>query len=299
MSAAEVWSRIARAADSALTRLAFTVINLPARFATRRRGESPYGEEARQVLDIYAPRSPSTTPRPLVVFWHGGHWQFGDKRDYRFVAAALSALGCIAVLPNYRHYPRVKMAGFMQDAALAFAWAAENARNLGADPQQLFVMGHSAGAHIAALLALDARHLGRCAVRARIAGVIGLSGPYDFLPLTAADLKDIFGPPEQYLESQPIHFARVGAPPMLLIHGWKDTTVKPKNSVNLAAALSALGVPVTLRMHEHTVHSSTVAALSPLLAGRLRVREDIAGFLAASMQAQVVPARAPRAAGER
>jgi dipeptidyl aminopeptidase/acylaminoacyl peptidase len=109
--------------------------------------------------------------------------------------------------------------------------------------------------------------------------VIGLSGPYDFLPLLEADVQDMFGPPPNYPESQPINFVRAGAPPMLLVHGTRDETVWPKNSRNLATALRARGVPVTLKLYPKLVHADTVAALSKPARGRAPTLADIAAFL--------------------
>jgi len=101
-------------------RLAFMAANVPAAFgAHQRHPDISYGADPQHRLDVYVPNQPSAEPRPLVVFWHGGRWSFGDKADYRFVGAALAELGYVAVLPNYRHYPDVKMAGFMDDAARA------------------------------------------------------------------------------------------------------------------------------------------------------------------------------------
>jgi acetyl esterase/lipase len=294
------WVRFTAACSEVLTRVLFGTVNLPARLgAYRRRANVAYGELPQQQLDVYAPLASASTPHALVVFWHGGRWTFGDKRDYRFVGAMLAALGCVAVIPNYRHYPTVKMAGFMQDAARAFKFVATHAHEYGADANRIFLMGHSAGAHMAALLALDARYL--AAVEApppRIAGVIGLSGPYDFLPLTDADVQDMFGPPEKYLESQPIHYVKPGAPPFLLIHGLNDDTVRPKNARNLAAALERAGVPVMLRLHE-VAHAATVAALSSLLGDRLAVRSDIATFLQPPTFAAQFPEEFPRTAYKR
>jgi len=255
--------------------------NLPAFFGRyTRTADIAYGTDPQQRLDVYKP-SEIRPAAPIIVFWHGGRWSFGDKKQYRFVAAALCSLGYVAVLPNYRHYPQVKMAGFMLDASLAAAWAADHAKDLGADPGRLYLMGHSAGAQIAALLALDQRYLaaiGRSGMP--VAGVIGLSGPYDFLPLTEDDTRDMFGPPAAYPQSQPINFARTGAPPMLLIHGGADQTVWPKNSRNLAAALLAKGNAVTLKIYPKLEHADTVAALSIPARRRAPALADIAAFVA-------------------
>lgn len=268
-------------AGAACSRVEFLAANVPAAFgAYTRRTDIPYGADPQQRLDVYLPDKPPTMPRPLVVFWYGGRWTSGDKNDYRFVGAALAELGYVAVLPNYRHYPQVKMPGFMDDAARAARWAVTHAGDFDADPQRLYLMGHSAGAHMAALVTLDVRYFAAAGGRAPpIAGVVGLSGPYDFLPLLDADVQDMFGPPERYPDSQPIEFVRSGAPPMLLVHGSRDDLVWPKNSRNLATALRARGVPVVLKLYPKLGHADTVAALSEPARGRAPTVADIAAFV--------------------
>jgi acetyl esterase/lipase len=262
-------------------RLAFLAANLPAAFGAHRRHTNlSYGPDPKHRLDVYVPNKTSEAAPALVVFWHGGRWRFGDKSDYRFVGAALAELGLVAVLPNYRHYPEVKMPGFMDDAARAARWAAEHAFEHGADPRRLYLMGHSAGAHMAALLTLDQRYFASIAQRPpHVVGMIGLSGAYDFLPLREADVQDMFGPPQNYPDSQPINFVRSDAPPMLLIHGLDDETVLPRNSRNLAAALDARGVPVTLKLYSKVAHADTVAALSLPARGRAPTLADIRAFV--------------------
>ncbi len=280
-------SAAAALVGAACSKLAFVAVNVPAAFGAHRRiADIPYDGAVGQsglpqrLLDVYVPEAAPAGPRPLVVFWYGGRWENGDKADYRFVGAALANLGCVAMLPNYRHYPEVKLDGFMQDAALAAVWAAAHAADYGADPQRMYLMGHSAGAHIAALLTLDREYLRATgAPPPRIAGMLGLSGPYDFLPLTDSDLQDMFGPPDRYPESQPIHFVRPDAPPMLLIQGLADRSVWPKNSINLAAAALAAGVPVTLKLYPGLGHADTVAALSLPARRRAPTLTDVAAFL--------------------
>jgi acetyl esterase/lipase len=292
MSAASAISRrtalswLLATATAGCSRAAFFAVNFPAVFGSyTRHADVAYGDGPQHRLDVYVPHKPGAS-RAVVVFWHGGRWSFGDKSDYRFVGAALTELGCVAVLPNYRHYPEVKMPGFMDDAARAAQWASEHAAGYGADPQRLFLMGHSAGAHMAALLTLDRRYFAAIAPPTslasppQIAGMIGLSGPYDFLPLQEADVQDMFGPPRLYPESQPINFVRADAPPMLLVHGLKDDTVLPKNSRNLAAALQTLGVPVTLDLYPKLSHADTAAALSAPLRGRAPILAAIGAFIA-------------------
>jgi acetyl esterase/lipase len=261
-------------------RLEFLAANLPATLGPyTRRSNIAYGDDPRQRLDLYVPDRLHGGRAPVVVFWHGGRWSYGDKSQYRFVGDALAGLGAVAILPNYRHYPSVRMPGFMQDAARAASWAAAYARDTG-DPQRLVLMGHSAGAHLAALVALDPRYYGEVgAAVPRVNGVIGLSGPYDFLPLLEDDLKDMFGPPELYPISQPINFVRRDAPPMLLIHGDADERVLPKNSRNFAAALTACGAAVTLHMYPGLGHADTIAPLSRPVRGRAPILAEIAAFV--------------------
>ena len=268
-------------ATAACSRAAFLAVNIPAAFGEyTRHADLSYGPGEAHQLDVYEPTTPSSGPRPLVVFWYGGRWTTGDKSDYRFVGAALAGAGYVVVVPNYRHFPEVKLAGFMADAAEAAQWAAEHGAEFGADPRRMILMGHSAGAHMAALLTLDTRYLlatGR--PPPAIAAMVGLSGPYDFLPLTDTDLEIMFGPPENYPNSQPIDFVRAGAPPMLLIQGLADESVAPKNSINLAAALRAKGVSVTLRLYPHSKHADTVAALSIPARARAPTLADTVAFV--------------------
>ena len=289
------------------SRLGFMAANVPAVFGSYKRHTNiAYGTDPQHRLDVYVPDkaadahdkpvgapNKAAASRPVVVFWHGGRWRFGDKSDYRFVGAALAESGYVVIVANYRHYPQVKMPGFMEDAAQAALWAAAHAEEFGGDPDRLYLMGHSAGAHLAALVTLSPRYFAASGRPApRIAGVIGLSGPYDFLPLLEADVQDMFGPPPLYPESQPINFLRADSPPMLLVHGLDDDTVKPKNSRNLAAGLSALGVPVTLKLYPKLSHADTVAALTTLLRGRAPILGDITTFVDRRDQAALAAAGA-------
>jgi acetyl esterase/lipase len=287
-SPARMSRRIVLAGLSALvagcTRLGFLAANVPATFgAYQRHTNIVYGADPQHRLDVYVPDGATGVPRAVVLFWHGGRWRFGDKADYRFVGAALAEAGYVTVLANYRHYPQVKMPGFMDDAAQAALWTAAHANEFGGDPNRLYLMGHSAGAHLAALVTLNTSYFAATGQPVpRIAGVIGLSGPYDFLPLLELDVQDMFGPPQLYPQSQPINFVRADAPPMLLVHGLDDETVWPKNSRNLASALSALGVPVTLKLYPKLSHTDTVAALTTLLRARAPTLADITAFIASS-----------------
>jgi acetyl esterase/lipase len=244
-----------------------------------RQGDIAYGPLPRQKLDIYVPDAAAARSFPVVVFFYGGGWETGKRPDYRFVGAALASRGVMVVVADYRVYPEVVFPAFVEDAALAVRWTQDHAAQSGGDPKRLFLMGHSAGAHIAAMLALNRQYLRSSgADPAAVAGLIGLSGPYDFLPLKNQTRKKIFGDPAPR-NTQPIDFVTAHAPPALLISGSDDTTVDPGNSRRLAAALESVGRPVEYRVYPGIGHGRVVAGFSPPLSRGVPVTEDVMRFI--------------------
>ena len=237
-----------------------------------------YGRADRQILDVYSPRC-AHGPSPLVIFFYGGGWQKGNKEDYEFVASSLTQAGYVVIIPDYRLFPDVVFPAFVEDGAAAVAWSLQNAGKYGADPGKVFLMGHSAGAHISALLITDQRYLAEHAIMAgQLKGFIGLSGPYDFLPIKSGYLLDVF--PEANREaSQPINFVTAETPPTLLIHGTDDNLVDTANSENFAKRLSEQGVDVNLQLYEGVGHAEVAAALAPPLDFTGETLADIRKFL--------------------
>ena len=220
-----------------------------------------YGEHERQGLDVYRPRG--RRPHPVVVFFYGGGWEEGDRGAYRFVGAALAAAGVLTVIPDYRVYPEVRFPGFLEDGAAAVRWALEHAARFGGDPDRLVLMGHSAGAHIAGMLAMDERWLAGAGVtRSVVRGWIGLAGPYDFEPDTP-NRRIIFGTDRQ--RTQPIGFTRPDNPPALLGVSARDRVVDPGNSRRLARRITEAGGSAEVKVYPRTDHASILGALSPLL----------------------------------
>ena len=237
-----------------------------------------YSALPRQRLDVFVPVKPQARPAPVVVFFYGGGWDSGSKEDYRFVGRTLAAHGFVAVIPDYRVYPEVVFPAFIEDAAAAVAWAFGHASQFNGDPTHVFLMGHSAGAHIAAMLALDDGYLQAQGNSPRqLAGWIGLSGPYDFLPLQSRRLMKIFGDPAPR-STQPIEFVSTMAPPALLISGDADTTVLPRNTHRLAAQLRGAGITVREIIYPDVGHGRTVAAFSTIADG-LPVVDEVSNFL--------------------
>jgi len=239
-----------------------------------------FGSLPRQKLDIYVPRNlPKDSKAPVVVFFYGGGWDTGDKDDYKFVAEAFTSRGFIVVIPDYRIYPDVLFPGFMADPAQAARWVKDYIGGLGGDSQHIFLAGHSAGAHIAAMLTLNDEYLATAGLKPKdFSGMIGLAGPYDFLPLKSDRLKTIFGPEEGRAKSQPINFVTGNNPPMLLLVGKKDDTVWPRNTYNLATKIREAGGPVELVEYESYGHIDMAAKLAKPLRDN-DMLNTIAGFI--------------------
>jgi acetyl esterase/lipase len=241
----------------------------------------PYAPGPRGGLDVYRPRG-GTDRLPLIVFLYGGSWRMGNKAMYRFVAAGLARRGAVVMVPDYRLYPEVQFPAFLQDNARAVAWAIVHAAEYGADPDAVFVMGHSAGAYNAAMLALDPRWLAaEGADRGRLAGVVGLAGPYDFLPITDPEIIPVFAAAGDGAATQPVTYADGQNPPLLLLAGDADTTVRPRNTAALAARVEAAGGPVQQKIYSGLGHLGIVMAFAPLFRGRAPVLEDVSAFVAA------------------
>jgi acetyl esterase/lipase len=223
-----------------------------------------YGTLPRESLDVYRPKG-DVGDAAVVIFFYGGDWQNGYKEGYRFVADALTSKGFVAVLPDYRLYPPVQFPAFVEDGAAAVRWVHDHIADYGGDPSRIFLMGHSAGAHIAALLTLDAHYLQEVGLdRSVIRATAGLSGPYDFIPLS--DDLAVFGmsqsnsTPDPKME--PINFVDGKEPPMLLVSGDADPTVDVGNSQRLASKIQAAGGDVKLIVYPHVDHVGVVLSFA-------------------------------------
>lgn len=241
-------------------------------------GQDSYGTDPAQTLYIYEPKVRSG-PLPLLIFVHGGSWASGDPAYYGFVARALAARGFVVVLAGYRLGESGRYPAMLQDTAAAIVEAVRLAPGYDADPSRIVLAGHSAGAYNVVQTVLDPRWLRGAGVNpAQIRGVIGLSGPYDFYPFDKPSSQAAFGAVGAGPDSQPINHARGDAPPMLLIHGEADTTVKPRNSRALAQALTAAGVSVDTLFLPGADHTAPLIALASPWRGRRAIADRMADF---------------------
>ena len=235
-----------------------------------------YGDEQRQRLDIYLPpsvplaaapddRQTGSVATPVVVFFYGGGWRSGRRQDYRFIGEALTSRGYVVVIPDYRVYPDVRFPTFVEDGARAMSWVRSNISRYGGDPDRTFVMGHSAGAHLAALLVTDRSYLEAVGLdRRSVRGFIGLAGPYAFDPLLYASTRPMFGHLDDPAPAQPVSFVDGGEPPMLLMHGADDDVVYPINSEVLADRVASAGGSAEEIEYPDMGHIRIVLALTPL-----------------------------------
>jgi len=251
----------------------------PKDLARRVTHDAGHAEGPRGGLDVYAPPK-ADGPAPVAIFFYGGSWETGRRQDYRWVARALAAQGFLALVPDYRLYPEVRYPGFLEDGAAAVRWAVDNAASLGGDPGRIVLIGHSAGAYNAAMLALDPRWLRAVAVEpSMIRAFVGLSGPYAFLPLESPVTIRTFGEADDLAATQPAAFARADAPSAFLATGEQDTVVRPRNTRKLAAALREAGARVEERHYAGMGHAGPVLALSRLFRRKSTVLADMVAFL--------------------
>ena len=241
-----------------------------------------YGDNARQKLDIYLPKAAnqSTTLKKVIIFYYGGNWDSGERADYKFAAEALVSQGYIVVIPDYRVYPEVLFPGFMADPVRAAKWVKTNIKKYNGDANKVFLAGHSAGAHMAVMMAINPEYLAEASLKpSDFAGVIGLAGPYDFLPLKSDRLKTIFGPEAEQWKSQPINFVDGKNPPLFLAIGMKDSTVWPRNSFNLAKKIKQKNGLVEVHEFASYGHVDMVAKLAKPLRGNGELLNAVGNFI--------------------
>lgn len=243
-------------------------------------GSAAYGPLPRQQLDMYLPLQ-KRADTPVVVFFYGGAWTRGSRDSYRFVGEALASQGIATVIADYRLSPAVRWPDILGDCALATRWVFDNAAARGWDARKVFLMGHSAGAYNAAMLALDPRWLSANALQPRqLAGWIGIAGPYDFLPIGDGDTRVAFDWPNTPRDSQPIHHVSAQAPRALLLAAASDRTVDPqRSSVGLGERLRTAGAPVRVQLFDKVSHVTVLGALAKPLRGLAPVHEEIVRFV--------------------
>lgn len=235
-----------------------------------------YGEHPRQQLDLYLPEQMKANA-PTLVFFYGGSWARGSKNNYRFVGQAFAEAGYPVAIPDYRVYPEYLFPDFIIDGADSLAWL----RHEGFADSGIVLMGHSAGAHIAAMLAYNPSYVEASGFdHELILALIGYAGPYDAFDLSSRKLQRIFAPAQPLAVSRPINFVDSNSPPSLLIHGLRDKTVVVEHSQNLSARLRVYEVEVETRFYQNNGHVAVVASLAKPLRHWTPAFADTLDFLA-------------------
>ena len=243
-------------------------LNLLARFGRYQLSQV----ECRSSGDLKADYYYFAKDAPTVIFFHGGNWRSYNKEDYRFVADTLCSKGVNVLIPDLLKYPEHRFSAILESASIIM----DDLVDLLAIKKNIFLMGHSSGAQIAALIALD-RKLSN--YHARVCGMVGLSGPYDFFPFSDSDHWDLFGPEKLYPASQPINFVNHLAPELYLLHGALDQRVRRGNSKSLMEKQIAAGGRACREVYSNMGHADTVLAFSRLHRRNNRLVRDIQYFI--------------------
>lgn len=238
-----------------------------------------YGDDPRQKFDLYGPRwTPGQPTLPVIVFFYGGGWDSGSRSLYGWAAQALAARGFLVALPDYRVVPQVVFPAFIEDAARATAKVSEVAGQYGGDPARLGVAGHSAGAHLAMMIALDRRYMDAVGQPDLIKAAAGLAGPYEFLPFDVPSSINAFGRAPDPTMTQPVTFVRADAPPLWLGHGTDDDVVHDDDTIILNQRMKAIGGRSEAKLYPGLNHADMIATFSPLFRKKAPVLDDISAF---------------------
>ena len=239
-----------------------------------------YGDDPRQKFDLYgAAWNPGEPLRPVVVFFYGGGWDSGSRSLYGWAAQALAARGFVVALPDYRIVPNVVFPTFIEDAAAATARVADVVGQYGGDANRLAVAGHSAGAHLTMMIALDRRYMAAVGRPDLIKAAAGLAGPYEFLPFDVPASVNAFGRAPDPTLTQPVTFARADALPLWLGHGTADTVVHDDDTLILNQRMGDVGGRSEAKLYPGLDHADLIATFSPLFRKKAPVLDDVSAFL--------------------
>lgn len=261
----------------------YVLSNLAQLENTRRLEGIAYGTHPRQKLDVYIPARRAKS-KGIVVFGYGGGYKDGNRDEYRFIGQVFAELGLVIVVYDYRLYPEVRFPTYLEDAALAVRWAYDHAAEYGADKYAMLLAGHSAGAHIAALLATNPKYLEQVQMQPRQLGlVLSLGGGYQFwntqTGFISPDIAEVMqGVPP--LETQPIEFLTPFSANMVLMHGVNDQVLPIEQARAFAQKAQVAGAEVRLLEYAGD-HASTVIDLSSTLRFRSNQYADLLKVLRA------------------
>ena len=210
-------------------------------------------------LDLYLPEG--RTNVPVIVSYYGGALTAGDKSEHAFVGQRFASAGIATVVVNYRLSPGVTHPAHIKDAAASFAWVKRHIAEYGGNPDRIFVIGHSAGAYLVALLSTDERYLAAHKLSLRdIRGAVPVSAFYWVERTGVAPDRDksVWGTDQKvWVDASPAHHLHAGVPPMLILYADGDEDWRRQQNVEVAQAIKAAGsANVTLAMIKGRTHMS-------------------------------------------
>lgn len=268
---------------SACDGLAVYAVNLPVKFEENQVSKNiSYGRRAYQSADIYRSEI-CKKDCPVIVFFYGGGWVSGEKETYPFLARAFTDQGYVVVIPDYAKYPDVKFPEFIKDGAKALSFVEKNIAAYNGDPNNIIIAGHSAGAHLGAMLTYNPLYLqDEKFDHSRIKAFFGFSGPYAFTPEEEPYI-DIFGPPEKYPEMKVTNFVSENPIPAYLFNGVEDNVVPTKSMCKLAVSIHANNGSAVTKRYEDTDHIDMISAFSYTF-GREDIRKDVFQLLKKALE---------------
>jgi arylformamidase len=218
-----------------------------------------YGPTARQAIDLFLP---SEGPAPLLVFIHGGYWQSRDRKDFSFVAGPLLERGAAVALLGYDLAPQVRMDAIVAEIRAGLAWLYRHAPAHGCDPARLYIAGHSAGGHLAAMaLATDWRTFGL--PEDVLKGVCAISGMFDLEPISRCYLNEVVGLDEgEARRNSPIHLTLHGRCPVIVAVGELETKAFHEQSRAFATRLERDGWPCQLLVQPDVDHFGIIMSMA-------------------------------------
>lgn len=234
----------------------------------------PYGDHDRMTLDVYTPETPRKNA-PLIMFVHGGGWNSGDKKLYKFIGDTFTSEGYTVAMPNYRLHPGITFPDPVTDTAKAVAWAARAYRD-----RSIILIGHSAGGYNVLMTGFNPSYLRSEGEKVcdRISGIISLAGPTGTIPLTEEPYISIF--PDRFTgKDAPLGLTDTPVPPLFLINGANDKTVYPQNAEMLGKKVTQRGGKAIVRIYPGMNHTDPVKVLSRYFDGDASLKTDLLDFI--------------------
>ncbi len=234
----------ARVADSAVLLDRWARASRMVRDAVPSVLDIPYGDHEASKLDVF----PSDVEKaPILMFIHGGWWRALDKSDHSFLASAFTEAGAMVVVPNYALCPSVSMEHIPVQLTQAVAWAWRHGADHGGDPNRIFLVGHSAGGHLSAMLACcDWKNVAKDLPRRLVKGALSISGVHDLAPIHQTPFlqTDLRLDADSARRLSPIHFPAPMSTPFYAIAGGEESEEFKRQTRVIREAWGPGAVPV-------------------------------------------------------